>query len=159
MRYTYPCVLDRKRTHSITHTHTHTCLPLVLVAMSATFWKASRNATAAKTVVLKSNGINWWWCLFSAFNKTLLTWQVRMWAGDWTYRSWECSLVALALKSSQTGYEHCKRTKTQGELWMCTLCKYEFNVQSTKCYVFRFSALFVHYTVQNVEAVRFFYVM
>lgn len=43
--------------------------PRVLVAMSATFWKASKKATAASTVVL----------------------------------SWECSFVALELKSSQMG--------------------------------------------------------
>lgn len=29
------------------------CLPRVLVAMSATFWKASKKAAAATTVVLK----------------------------------------------------------------------------------------------------------
>lgn len=40
--------------YTLTHQHTHTAviLPLVLVAMSATFWKASRKATAARTVVL-----------------------------------------------------------------------------------------------------------
>lgn len=32
----------------------HIVLPLVLVAMSATFWKASRKATAARTVVLET---------------------------------------------------------------------------------------------------------
>lgn len=35
---------------------------------------------------------------------------------DGTYRSWACSLVALALKSSQTGYEHCNRTKVHVRL-------------------------------------------
>lgn len=42
-------------THTLTHTHTHnhvSVLPLLLVARSATFWKASRNAATATTVVL-----------------------------------------------------------------------------------------------------------
>lgn len=47
----------RVRAHTLSAvnagSHPSTCLPRVLVAMSATFWKASKKAAAATTVVLR----------------------------------------------------------------------------------------------------------
>lgn len=76
----------------------------MLVAMSATFWKASRKATAASTVVLggESKGgaqqvLGTPGCAHGdGGNPCPVSFPV-------THLSWECSLVALELKSSQTG--------------------------------------------------------
>lgn len=76
----------------------------MLVAMSATFWKASRKATAASTVVLRqrerggsSVGVGHLRCANEKGGPPCPTRSLA------THLSWECSLVAFELKSSHMG--------------------------------------------------------
>lgn len=76
----------------------------MLVAMSATFWKASRKATAASTVVLRrrerggsSVGAGHTGMCHEDGGPPCPTTPLA------THLSWECSLVAFELKSSHMG--------------------------------------------------------
>lgn len=71
--------------------------PRVLVAMSATFWKASRKATAASTVVLGRRTAGW------MVSRGILPTRPQLGHPGQPHLSWECSFVALELKSSQMG--------------------------------------------------------
>lgn len=77
----------------------------MLVAMSATFWKASRKATAASTVVLgrRERGGSFSGCWAPRDLPVVGGGGVPCVPPPATHLSWECSLVAFELKSSQMG--------------------------------------------------------